>query len=131
MNGKVARALRKSVGFDPHVSRRYETWAITREKYIYQFDSENKKVNIVKRPVEVPLIECVDGGRKLYQRYKKLYKGMSVSRLSSLPSKQELDALSEQIVKELKEKKKEVKSNESTEKDSAGESGDSATSDIS
>lgn len=108
MRGKVAKALRKEVGFTPKAKREYQTFIIPTVKKILQYDSENGKVNIVDREVESRIVECVTGSRKLYKYLKRKYMNFEHEEvLNELPSAKELRDLQQEIATDFKNTQKE------------------------
>lgn len=99
MNGKKARELRKATGFIPSVERTYNVAEIEKMGYIQQFDSVNKKINLVERPVIKNIVECSQYERILYKYYKSRYNNPNKAELvlNQLPTTEALDDISKQI----------------------------------
>jgi len=98
MRGKTARELRKIAQFNPNVRREYEAWTVVASKYVLQFDNKGN-FNMVKKPLERTIIECVTGSRKVYQHLKRFYNGqVQEQEMRALPSKAELKELEKTIL---------------------------------
>jgi hypothetical protein len=105
MRGKIARALRNAAGFKPNADRAYETWQIPRMKHIYQVGMAGE-INVVEREVNVEIVECVEGSRKIYQDLKRQYNGFEASDdIMEMPEQSDVDALKKQYDAELLERK--------------------------
>lgn len=105
MRGKIARKLRQLAEFNPGDSRTYQTWELMRKRNIMQYDSVEKKVNIVQRDVSCPLVECTDPKRILYKFMKKKYNNLNAEmEVVPLPTTEELNVITEQIKQELNNK---------------------------
>ena len=105
MRGKVARELRKIIGFDPRQKRTYHrTYLGTSKKRILQVDTTGNVTTVV-RDVDREVIECIDGGRKVYQIMKRRFINPDYTHeLVPLPSEEEtneLRATKEAIDKQL------------------------------
>jgi hypothetical protein len=103
VNGKVARALRKEIDFDPNNERSYQTIELTAIKPIRQFgfNEETKEpfIKVVHRPVPVQIVECIDGARKVYQYLKrKWYNPDHEVNFQQLPEQSTLDEIEEQVL---------------------------------
>ena len=113
MRGKVARELRKEVGFIPKENREYLEHEFTRIRKILSYDFEKKGVSIVERPVSVFIKECVTTSRSLYKYLKRKWNNPDYEMmLNNLPEAKDLQALTqtilqdEEVIRDLKEKKK-------------------------
>jgi hypothetical protein len=99
MRGKVARALRKEIGFDPNSSREYVEHELIRVRNILQYNHEAKKAEIVERPVSVFITECTDGDRNFYQYLKKKWNNPEHEAIfNQLPEVDELAKLARNIM---------------------------------
>ena len=103
MRNKVAKALRKEVEFNPNAEREYRAFTVPVMRNILQWDTDKKKVAVVKREVDATIVECVDGARKLYNYLKRKYKNFEHEEtLHHLPTDEELLELKNTIVGEEK-----------------------------
>ena len=112
MRGSVARALRKSVGFEPDDKRDYQEIEFTVKRQIYSFLPEGDgktTVGLVWRDVPAYLIECTSGARKIYKYLKRKWVNPSYEvQFSKLPSLADLENVANTI-KEDGEFKEELK----------------------
>ena len=113
MRGSVARALRKEVGFNPNAKREYTVHEVTVIRPILSYNHEEKRAEIVKRPVSAFIEECTDGARSFYQYLKKKWVRPDYEMvLNQLPEVDELAKLArevlsdEEVVEDLKSKNK-------------------------
>lgn len=101
MRGKVAKALRKEIGFVPKNRRIYRAFSVPVMRDILQWNTETQEVSMVRREVEATIIECTSGDRKLYQYLKRKYKNFEHEEtLRELPTQQELRELETTIALE-------------------------------
>lgn len=108
MNGKVARALRKSLQYHPASPRSYKKYSTTGTILAPVLDTnENKKYTVIdfkKMSVNRFIIECVSGDRKIYKLLKRRYLRPDYDgSLTKLLSSEEEIELLKQAKQEIKE----------------------------
>lgn len=117
MNGRIARAIRKELKFNPNDEREYVEHELTRMRQIMSYNHEKNRVDIVKRPVSVFITECTTGKRSIYQFMKRKYVNPDYEMaLNELPSVDELAKVARDIISD-KEVVEEVKEKNKTEKE--------------
>lgn len=104
MNGRVARALRKELDFNPNAKREYHELEVPVMRYIWSFgeDSEgNTAPELVKRQVSAYIKECTDAKRNFYQYLKKKYYNLNYEKvLHKLPSVDDLTDIAASILRD-------------------------------
>lgn len=98
MSAKNMKALRKALKYKPRNKREYETHLLPTTGLVAQIN-EDGTVEVVEKIVDKQVIECVSGDRKVYQfMKKKLHNIDHEETLNELPSKQELNELTKDIL---------------------------------
>lgn len=114
----MARALRQGLNYKINQKekedREYHTLEYDVIRPIYSFDPEKGEVKIVKRQVSAYTIECISGGRKIYQYLKKKWYNRDLeANFAQLPELSELEDIATKIaqdteIKEIKQANAEV-----------------------
>lgn len=110
MRGKIARALRKEVEFNPNSKREYIEHEVTVLRKILSYDHEKKGVRVVTRPVSAFITECTDASRAFYKYLKRKWHNPEYEMaLNQLPEVDELAKLARNIMSD-KEVEEDLKS---------------------